>query len=133
MLAPLENRAILERAPAGETDDAAENDAIHLQAENHALRAALERVRRRQKRLVFLGGRRSLQQAQRITLLEQRCAHYQNRLSELESGQAIIELLFALNADAGTTLVLVTHDDHLAARCQRLIRLDAGRLQGAAA
>ncbi|MFV0372010.1 MAG: hypothetical protein ACK5JI_10300 [Azonexus sp.] len=92
MLAPLENRAILERAPAGETDDAAENDAIHLQAENHALRAALERVRRRQKRLVFLGGRRSLQQAQRITLLEQRCAHYQNRLSELESGQAIIEL-----------------------------------------
>ena len=49
------------------------------------------------------------------------------------TGQAIIELLFALNADAGTTLVLVTHDDHLAARCQRLLRLDAGRLQGGAA
>ena len=52
---------------------------------------------------------------------------------DTHTGQAIIELLFALNADAGTTLVLVTHDDHLAARCRRLIRLDAGRLQGAAA
>ena len=52
---------------------------------------------------------------------------------DTHTGQAIIELLFALNADAGTTLVLVTHDDHLAARCQRLLRLDAGRLQGAAA
>lgn len=52
---------------------------------------------------------------------------------DTHTGQAIIELLFALNADAGTTLVLVTHDDHLAARCQRLLRLDAGRLQGGAA
>ncbi|MCY1314058.1 putative ABC transporter ATP-binding protein YknY [compost metagenome] len=52
---------------------------------------------------------------------------------DTHTGQAIIELLFALNADAGTTLVLVTHDDHLAERCQRLLRLDAGRLQDAAA
>ena len=52
---------------------------------------------------------------------------------DTHTGEAIIELLFALNADAGTTLVLVTHDDHLAARCQRLLRLDAGRLQGGAA
>ena len=52
---------------------------------------------------------------------------------DTHTGQAIIQLLFALNADAGTTLVLVTHDDHLAARCRRLIRLDAGRLQGATA
>jgi putative ABC transport system ATP-binding protein len=44
------------------------------------------------------------------------------------TGQAIIELLFALNADAGTTLVLVTHDEHLAARCGRRLRLDGGRL-----
>src|SRR4249919_1683830 len=43
------------------------------------------------------------------------------------TGQAIIELLFALNADAGTTLVLVTHDEHLAARCRHAIRLDSGR------
>ncbi len=44
------------------------------------------------------------------------------------TGQAIIELLFALNADAGTTLVLVTHDEHLASRCGRVLRLDGGRL-----
>ena len=44
------------------------------------------------------------------------------------TGARIIELLFALNAERGTTLVLVTHDDHLAARCQRSIRLEAGRV-----
>jgi len=44
------------------------------------------------------------------------------------TGQSIIELLFAMNADAGTTLVLVTHDDHLATRCHRILRLDGGRL-----
>ena len=47
------------------------------------------------------------------------------------TGQAIIELLFALNADAGTTLVLVTHDEHLATRCGRALRLDGGRLVAA--
>ena len=44
------------------------------------------------------------------------------------TGQSIIELLFALNANAGTTLVLVTHDDHLAQRCTRRLRIDSGRL-----
>ena len=44
------------------------------------------------------------------------------------TGQQVIELLFAMNADAGTTLVLVTHDDHLASRCARVLRLDGGRL-----
>lgn len=47
---------------------------------------------------------------------------------DTHTGQAIIELLFELNADAGTTLVLVTHDEHLAERCHRRIRLDSGRL-----
>ena len=44
------------------------------------------------------------------------------------TGQAIIELLFALNQDAGTTLVLVTHDEHLAERCGRTLRIEGGRL-----
>lgn len=44
------------------------------------------------------------------------------------TGEAIIELLFRLNADAGTTLVLVTHDEHLAERCHHRLRIDAGRL-----
>lgn len=47
---------------------------------------------------------------------------------DTHTGQAIIELLFAMNADAGTTLVLVTHDEHLAERCSRRLRLDSGRL-----
>ena len=46
---------------------------------------------------------------------------------DTETGHAIIELLFALNRDAGTTLILVTHDDHLAQRCSRVVRLDGGR------
>jgi putative ABC transport system ATP-binding protein len=50
---------------------------------------------------------------------------------DTRTGQAIIELLFGLNADAGTTLVLVTHDEHLAERCDRILRLDAGRLVSA--
>ena len=47
---------------------------------------------------------------------------------DTHTGQAIIELLFDLNAEAGTTLVLVTHDEHLAVRCGRTLRLDGGRL-----
>ena len=46
------------------------------------------------------------------------------------TGQRIVDLLFDLNAEHGTTLVLVTHDEHLGARCARRFELDAGRLQG---
>lgn len=44
------------------------------------------------------------------------------------TGERIIDLLFRLNRDKGTTLVLVTHDEHLASRCERLIQLEAGRV-----
>ena len=44
------------------------------------------------------------------------------------TGQKIIELLFELNEEAGTTLILVTHDAVLAARCQRVLRLQSGQL-----
>jgi len=44
------------------------------------------------------------------------------------TGAGIIDLMFALNAAAGTTLVLVTHDDAIARRCQRQIRLHGGRI-----
>lgn len=43
------------------------------------------------------------------------------------TGQRIIDLLFELNAEAGTTLVLVTHDERLAARCDQRIEIVAGR------
>jgi putative ABC transport system ATP-binding protein len=44
------------------------------------------------------------------------------------TGARIIELLFRLNEAARTTLMLVTHDENLAAGCQRRLLLDAGRL-----
>jgi putative ABC transport system ATP-binding protein len=47
---------------------------------------------------------------------------------DARSGAAVIELLFELNREQGTTLVLVTHDEALAARCSRVVRLVAGRL-----
>lgn len=45
------------------------------------------------------------------------------------TGQMIIELLFRMNAEAGTTLVLVTHDIQLANRCHRQLRLVNGVLE----
>jgi putative ABC transport system ATP-binding protein len=44
------------------------------------------------------------------------------------TGAQIIDLLFELNAEQGTTLVLVTHDEALARRCDRTIRLAGGRI-----
>jgi putative ABC transport system ATP-binding protein len=44
------------------------------------------------------------------------------------SGGAVIDLLFGLNRELGTTLVLVTHDESLAGRCGRIVRLAAGRV-----
>lgn len=45
-----------------------------------------------------------------------------------KTGEQIIDLLFELNRENSTTLILVTHDNHLAERCRRSIKLDAGRL-----
>jgi putative ABC transport system ATP-binding protein len=44
------------------------------------------------------------------------------------NGQAIADLLFGLNAERGATLFLVTHEDSLARRCQRVVRLESGRV-----
>ncbi|MCE5363770.1 ABC transporter ATP-binding protein [Pseudomonas anguilliseptica] len=44
------------------------------------------------------------------------------------TGERISDLLFELNQERGATLVLVTHDERLAHRCQRLIRLEGGHL-----
>jgi putative ABC transport system ATP-binding protein len=44
------------------------------------------------------------------------------------SGDKVIDLLFEMNRKSGTTLVLVTHDKELAARCDRVLTMDAGRL-----
>ena len=47
---------------------------------------------------------------------------------DAESGEAVIGLLFEMNREYGTTLVLVTHDESLARRCGRTVRLAAGRI-----
>lgn len=49
------------------------------------------------------------------------------------SGRQVIDLLFELNAERGTALVLVTHDTELAARCDAVYRLVDGKLLGARA
>lgn len=48
---------------------------------------------------------------------------------DTKTGQKIIDLLFELNQEFSTTLVLVTHDDRVADRCDRIIEIEGGRLQ----
>jgi putative ABC transport system ATP-binding protein len=48
------------------------------------------------------------------------------------TGAEIVDLLFASHAARGTTLVLVTHDAALAARCDRVVRMRSGRIDGEA-
>ncbi len=46
------------------------------------------------------------------------------------TGQQVIDMMFELNARQGTTLLLVTHDEAIAARCGRVLRIQSGRLAG---
>jgi putative ABC transport system ATP-binding protein len=47
---------------------------------------------------------------------------------DFATGAAVMELMFELNREAGTTLVLVTHDPAIAQRCERQLRIEAGAL-----
>jgi putative ABC transport system ATP-binding protein len=47
---------------------------------------------------------------------------------DADSGAGVIDLMFELNHSLGTTLVMVTHDEHLARRCARMVRLAGGRI-----
>ncbi len=47
---------------------------------------------------------------------------------DFATGETVMGLMFELNREAGTTLVLVTHDRTIAARCDRQVRLAAGRI-----
>lgn len=48
---------------------------------------------------------------------------------DFATGERVMALMFELNREAGTTLVLVTHDRTVAARCDRQLRIDAGRVE----
>jgi putative ABC transport system ATP-binding protein len=50
---------------------------------------------------------------------------------DLATGRAVMDLLFGLRASQGTTLLLITHDPSLAARCDRQIRIADGRIADA--
>ncbi len=47
---------------------------------------------------------------------------------DFATGETIMELMFALNRERGTTLVMVTHDRAIAARCERRVTIEAGRV-----
>ena len=50
---------------------------------------------------------------------------------DFATGAQVMALMFELNREAGTTLVLVTHDTSIAERCERQLRIEAGALAGA--
>jgi putative ABC transport system ATP-binding protein len=50
---------------------------------------------------------------------------------DFATGATVMDLMFEMNREAGTTLVLVTHDREIAARCERQLRMEAGRLSEA--
>jgi putative ABC transport system ATP-binding protein len=47
---------------------------------------------------------------------------------DFATGEKVMELMFALNAELGTTLVLVTHDRGIATRCAKRITIEAGQI-----
>jgi putative ABC transport system ATP-binding protein len=47
---------------------------------------------------------------------------------DFATGEKVMQLMFDLNREVGTTLVLVTHDKTIAARCDRQLHIEAGRL-----
>ena len=49
---------------------------------------------------------------------------------DAETSEKIIQLIFDLNSESGTTLILVTHDPELAQKTQRIIRIKGGRIVG---
>ena len=119
--------------------NALENVMLPLELEGHAdarqrARALLERVGLGQ-RLTHYPRQLSGGQQQRVAIARAFAAEPDVLFADeptgnLDShtGERISDLLFQLNQERGTTLVLVTHDERLAHRCQRLIRLEAGHL-----
>lgn len=119
--------------------NALENVMLPLELEGHAdarqrARALLERVGLGQ-RLTHYPRQLSGGEQQRVAIARAFAAEPDVLFADEptgnldgHTGERISDLLFQLNQERGTTLVLVTHDERLAHRCQRLIRLEAGHL-----
>ncbi len=138
MLAPLKNRALLERDQAGpETDlsylSPADRQYLqHLESENAAFRLALRQARRSQRRSASQAARQLVAQLNEINRLNELNSHQKKRLEELESGQAMTELgqkLLALseandylNAAARRVWFLEKTLGAAHAECERLYR-----------
>lgn len=119
---------------------------------------ALENVMLPLELLSIADARHKAQQVLARVGLEKRLAHYPRQLSggeqqrvaiarafavepkilladeptgnlDMRTGEKIIELLFSLNHEQGTTLVLVTHDENLASRCDRILHMEMGALK----
>jgi putative ABC transport system ATP-binding protein len=119
--------------------DALENVMLPLELEGHAdarqrARALLERVGLGQRLTHYprqlSGGEQQRVAIARAFVAEPDVLFADEPTGNLDShtGERISDLLFELNRERGATLVLVTHDERLAHRCQRLIRLEGGHL-----
>ena len=119
--------------------NALENVMLPLELEGHAdarqrARALLERVGLGQRLTHYprqlSGGEQQRVAIARAFVAEPAVLFADEPTGNLDShtGERISDLLFELNKENGTTLVLVTHDERLAHRCRRLIRLEAGQM-----
>jgi len=94
--------------------------------------------RRKQEGVTLSGGEQQMLAIARALANDPRLVIADEPTGNLDSstGANIMELMFELNRNSSTTLILVTHDTKLAERCDRMLALDAGRLvsdSGAAA
>lgn len=119
--------------------NALENVMLPLELEGHAdarqrARTLLERVGLGQRLTHYprqlSGGEQQRVAIARAFVAEPAVLFADEPTGNLDShtGERISDLLFELNKERGATLVLVTHDERLAHRCQRLIRLEGGHL-----
>ena len=110
---------------------------LELQGRSHARALATEMLRRvglgerlRHYPRVLSGG-----EQQRVALARAFVVKPQLLLADeptgsldFATGETVMALMFELNREAGTTLVLVTHDSAIAARCDQQLRIEAGRI-----
>ena len=119
--------------PAAPRDDGAgERDAAARAGEPDAQRAAeamLERVGLASCSAPLSEAalrRRAAARGDCARLRHRGCGGRANRQPRWSTGAQIIDLMFRLNAERGTTLLLVTHDEHLSQRCGRVLRRTEG-------